>query len=1001
MILKVIFDEEFRTSVGPLVSELVWTVNGAQPFVDSLPTLKRKLGITASFHEDGYDLLSVRQTGDEPLVDQALDVSRSPDQCGLRSGMTVCVRRLRVARLITDVHIRELRCSEPLRVVVRGTDIRGNARPLPPGGRVRLLLTAGDPSTPCTGTLLGHASQGSGDGVQTEFTFPGLRIDTPGDYRVRAELVHPSAPPVQPGVTAVLRVRAEPHPIVTDTALQHVGLHALRFACWVDRPGLLYWAAYAAGTEPEGLPSEILRTAARDAIEVERERAVMRYAERPTHQGEGREALPGSISAGVSELHAGCQAFDVPVRLVEGGSYTILFAPDNSSHTNVAVEVRSLRVAVGPDTGVLAPCVSNLSLDCTSGGVGGLRVAFDAIDAGSLHYVVARHGDYIPQAPAEFALDATVDGRQPYTIIANGSLPIGPGIGHSMFLHTPGVAPGELIDFWWVPMQLRRNPRQPLEIPQRKTVLVPHEDPPQVLSFAVIPSYERLGVHIKAEVDYPGLLHYVVMRPGEGHLLLPAALRKLTTQDGPGGDVVATGSHPLVSAGTHTFQVTFPVPVEHAEAQRCTPDGFRSGCQYEVYYLADSRSCDNPATRVSQCYTVTLPLHLHRAEEDAGEPTLDSRTDVSEQRQSFSSPVRPCPAAAVEPTIQPLPTSPRDFLAPRPLPRSEFREGSPRPTDIGALYALMRTDSPERDSAAGIIRSAAISARQRGVMDQDVVRQAVMTQQRILDLESTLRQCNTALIAAQEEKTEYEGHLRELREEADRREELLRGLENWRDQHLELQKADTERECRELAAGCEEVAVGNQLWEERVRELRERNDALTRVAATAEQRRKDFVAALKERCVRHSAELHRIPDRTTEVLELREVRDEQDAEIEALTALLSRLKPPPPPKEEERSRLHTVHQECREPEPCIVTRRLSLPKGGLRVLMTVRGSGLQALRFKHNVTAEVVSLGQDHNELHVTGESGNVLKMLREVEALYEEYKMQLAPPSDVPAEVP
>eukprot|EP00666_Eupelagonemidae_sp_cell4sb_P004008 gene4008-6215_t len=213
-------------------------------------------------------------------------------------------------------------------------------------------------------------------------------------------------------------------------------------------------------------------------------------------------------------------------------------------------------------------------------------------------------------------------------VISRGVLPVGPGIGHTVFLPCEELRPGELVNWWWTATPLLGGGPSPV---QRRTILIPHEDPPQVLSLAAAPSCDRPGINCRVETDFAGTLHYIVCAPGTGHLFLPAELKEIADR-GPAGPlpehaarVLAAGRCPIFSAGAHMFTVTFPVPPEHQHTAHCPEGALAPGGRYEVFFLADSRAADNPATRVSRAYPVTLPLEfLHADVADASPPRGDA-----------------------------------------------------------------------------------------------------------------------------------------------------------------------------------------------------------------------------------------------------------------------------------------------------------------------------------------------------------------------------------------
>eukprot|EP00755_Sulcionema_specki_P006819 Sspe_Gene.36522::Locus_17648_Transcript_1_1_Confidence_1.000_Length_2194::g.36522::m.36522 len=638
MILKVTADPEILEHAPHKKKEYIWTVSGAQPFTTSLASLKRLLGIatpTAGFAEYGYDLYTVRHTPEGVQPQHIIDVGCTPDSYGLRSGKCVFVRRLKVAVLHAKALKSTVRCNEVFDLLVYGTDVRGNGQPLPEGGMLKLLPERVGPGGTTGKVLAGVTMQGTGDGTSIEFLFSNLMFLIPGQYYMKVELSHPTTDPIDDGHSQMIHVCAEPYPSLGESALHHVGRYALRLTFTADCDGHLFYLVFREDkTEIPSLLPEKLRELSLQGIEMERRKAVVKLSERAEDDGEGAGVIAGCVCSGAGVVKTGCQSLQILVPLAFGGRYCLLYCTDNMKKTNVSPHIRSLKVHVSELT-PQTPVLTNVTLDCAAGGEGVVRLSFDSDEVGHVHYAIADEGSYHPLDGREFIKDVAAKGRGPTRFISQGTLPIGRGVGHSAMLPTDGLRAGQMVDFWFTTEALAVDgPSPPPPAPVCRTLLIPFEDPPCVTSFGVLPCQDRPAILMHLEVDHPGVVHFVVCRPGLGHLLLPSQLKELAAE-GPDGDgAVAAGTLPMLDTRPKTFTVVKPVPTELTG--KVLVGDFEPGAAYEVFYLADNRTGDNPSTAVSKPYPVTLPLYPDYTPTLPAEEREEERADTAAATKATS-----------------------------------------------------------------------------------------------------------------------------------------------------------------------------------------------------------------------------------------------------------------------------------------------------------------------------------------------------------------------------
>ena len=1117
MIIKVTGDADILADVVCSSRDLVWTLGASQAFLVSIPALKRLLGIitvTSGFTEHGYDLYTVKHTPEGLSPDRAIDVTQTPDQYAIRSGHWIYVRRLKVSQLSVVLTRSTIKCGQAFEVMVRASDYRGNPRPLGVGGLVVISLRRGAQDE-AKGTLKGQLTQGSGDGRQVEFLFPSLSLEVSGKYVIHADYIHPtgnpaSAPAIEHGATDQLTVEADPHPVVKGMTLTHVGRYGIQLDFYSSCAGHLCYLVFRdADGGFGGLTAGDVHSLAMRGIALERKKGALTCQERAVDKGEGAGTYPNCIAAGVVKVSPGQQAYQILLRLHLGGAYRVLMMSDNAAGTNPRPEVLSYVVQTAEHPPNI-PVLSNVSVECTAGGRGGVKVTFDCMESGHAYYVVTLENVYHPVEGREVIEDARHE-NEVANVVARGSFVVGRGLGHSAFLEVAGLQAGVVYDFWWAthPVAHIRGVHanypdeaellKSLPPPQRATVLVPHEDPPTVSSFCVlavpeerverfkhlsvigglgvgvdnadgspdieVERVERRQIRVHFESDCPGSVHFIMAVKGRvrGDLIPPSHIlryarhgldpakwkaaetpvrrvdededaaareaRAALVVEGsashlvvPEGSIAGAGSFPALASGHHTFVISHPTPKELDGYQHTLP--LLPEVEYELFFLSDNCGMTNPSSYVTRGHTVTIPRSetvdvTFKGERREGEGEEEEEdTDVEDITDLFAGIKRVVrnKAALQKDKARILREDDMDSTDSTALTEVEeadafiarFKEAE-WASDLRGLHSLLTHDTevgvslgaagggttlPYRNAQAvheALFNDSPTSSPSR----LNVEHEFVYLQQRLLDLETTVSACRTELDAATTEENQFATRLPKLLKDLRTQKRFKKDLLEWKAQHLNLAREALQRECRDLQREVDEVIQGNLEWEAQVAEVKEVNDHLSGVALKLAGRRDRYIRALQERCVRHKTDMKNTPDQTDAVLLLRRVKDEQSLQLHKLREIMDYFEPPEP-VEVFREKKFQSFPDLLEPEQLIVSRRVTVPKGGLRALATVDGTGLQALRYKHNVTAEIMSLTQDNNELEVTGEKDNVLAMLKEVEQIYETMKLLIPGPQRI-----
>ena len=1005
MIIKVIADPEILQDGGATSGIVSWTVSAAQSFLVGIPSLKRLLRIvtvTEGFTEHGYDLCMLKndlETG------EVIDVKRTPYEYELRSGSKIYVKKLKVSKLKVILTKEVVKCGELFDVLVNASDVRGNPRALPVGGRLRLLpkQISNSGSSNQTATLIGSVSQGTGDEKQVEFLFRNLKIEQSGEYLLRVEHITKEPPvAIDDGRdTRILKVKADPYPTISRLSLSHVGTYALQFEFNSNCEGLICFLIFNNKDHLEDSTSHFsvndIREWSLKGIDLERQKGALITTDRLKDEGSGCGVLENCVSAGALRLRPGGQSAQVLLNLTLHKTYYIKAMADNIAGTNPGPDIFDWEIHV-EEHDIVPPLLTNVVVESTAGGRGGIKLTFDSSNLGTLHYLVTEQNVYHPVTLSDIKTDMSLGSS---LFIGSGSLPIGRGLDHSCFLNIKGIKPGVIYDLWWaaeamesVPGIFKRGGEVGARPPKRIALVVPFEDPPNISSFSLIGVPDALRFRIHLETDCPGTVHFVVSKKesdakfdGIGRFLNPSAVvaiaksNDLTNED---PDIVAAGTCSAITAGKHTFIISYPI--QRALVGQQVTREIEPNVPYEAFCVADNRTLDNHSSRVVSGGVVTLsPVDTTSNqfddqlvsetifEEDFNDAVVAETDDVSLRSESTV-----FDGAAIEK-----------------FPEQMWE------TDVAGLQSLFVHDGPlehEMLPYAGaetiqqVFSAAQNTARTRA---KDLRLQFVYLQQRVLDLETTLQVCRVEAAAARDDRHRFANRLEELLKQVEQRNAAKKQLESWKEEHLSLVREDILRETREVAAEVDLVKIGNQQWEERIGEAMELNDTLEKTYNGIAQRRNDYIKALQERCVKHSTQLKDVSERMEEVIELRKVKDEQELEIQKLKDRIAYYEPTQE-EDYERTRSHRRVREVVEPEPEIVTRVLILPKGGLRVLMTIRGNGLQSMRFKHHVTAEIKTIDDLTNELHITGEATNVMAMVQEVEIIYEELKMEVTGPKRI-----